>query len=256
MTIAEAEGVRAFLYKPKSYAAKKILMVFHGTLRNAEEYRDHAEGLAERTGMLVVAPEFPRATYPGWRYNRGGVANDDNVVQPPATWTYGLVPKIVDAVRRAEGKPLPWIGIGHSAGGQFVVRMAAFADHGAERLVAANPGSLLFPRTDWTFGYGFGGLGPPYESEEWTKRYLRQPLTIYQGTADDRPDEDLDVSFEAQRQGIGRYQRGQAAFGYARSLAASRGWPFAWRLVTAGGVPHDHEKMFAHPAVMRALGLR
>lgn len=246
-------SLKVFVYKPRTYKTERILMVFHGTLRNASEYRDHSHALAERTGMLVVAPEFPKAKYPGWRYNRGGVANDENQVQPPETWTYAMIPKIVKEVRDREGRRMPWIGIGHSAGGQFVVRMAAFADVGAERLVAANPGSLLFPRSDWTFGYGFGGLGERYATDEWRKRYLRQPLVIYQGTADDKPDEDLDISLEANLQGPARYQRGQAAFMYARGLAASKGWPFKWRLVSAGRVPHDHEKMFDHSAALRAL---
>ena len=77
--------------------------------------------------------------------------------------------------------------------------------------------------------------------------------TLYLGTADDVPDENFDASASALLQGSGRHQRGLACFGYAQSLAASRGWPFAWQLVEAPGVGHDHEKMFEHERCAQAL---
>jgi putative spermidine/putrescine transport system permease protein len=38
------------------------------------------------------------------------------------------------------------------------MRMSAFQDTGAERIVAANPGTDLFPTRDMPFGWGFGKL--------------------------------------------------------------------------------------------------
>lgn len=63
----------------------------------------------------------------------------------------------------------------------------------------------------------------------------------------------FDTSESAMRQGAGRYQRGKACFEQARVLAKAKGWPFAWRLVEAEGIAHDHEKMFDHAACARAL---
>jgi len=48
-------------------------------------------------------------------------------------------------------------------------------------------------------------------------------------------------------------QRGRAAFALGEKTARERGWPFHWRIVEAAGVPHDHEKMFAHSECERAL---
>ena len=113
-------------YKPAAYAGGPMLVVFHGLARNAEEYRDHARGLANRRGMLVVAPEFDQARFPYKQFTRGGLVRD-GAVTPRQDWVWSLVPKLVDEIRRREGQPdLPFYVIGHSAGGQFVCRMSGF----------------------------------------------------------------------------------------------------------------------------------
>ena len=148
---------------------------------------------------------------------------------------------------------MPYYLIGHSAGGQFLERMSAFVDTGAERIVAANPGSLIFPRTDWDFGYGFGKLPSNLADDASLQKYLAQPLTLYLGSGDDHVDGDLDISEEAMREGPGRYQRGLACYEAAKKLASEKGWAFNWRVVVAKFVGHDHALMFNHPIAEVAL---
>lgn len=243
-----------FTYKPASYRGEKMLFVLHGVLRNADEYRDHACALADRHGMLVVAPRFDGERFSSRRYQRGGLLDSAGRAQAPAQWTYAFIPAIAAAMRAREELPaLPFWVIGHSAGGQFVARMSAFQSTGAVRHVAANAGSHLFPTRDLSFGYGFGGLPDELANDEVLQRYLAAPLTLYQGTADAGPDDYFDTSESAMQQGVGRYQRGKACFEQARALAKAKGWPCAWRLVEADGVAHDHERMFDHAACARAL---
>ncbi len=243
-----------FTYRPSNWSGERMLIVMHGVLRNADEYRDHAIGMGDRFGALIVAPKFDSERFPNRRYQRGGIQREDKSAAPPEEWTYTLIPKLAAAMRNATGKPdLPYSIIGHSAGGQFVMRMSAFQDTGAERLVAANSGSALLPTFDMEFGYGFGGLPTDLANEQRLRSYLAAPLTIYLGTADNQPDEDLDVSDEAMLQGSGRHQRGLALYWSGRTLAATRGWPFSWRLVEAQGVGHDHEQMFDHASCAVAL---
>lgn len=243
--VAPETKIDAFTYKPDNYKGGPIIVVFHGTLRNADEYRADAEDMARKWGALVVAPQFDAKRFPGAKYNYGGVLKADGTAAPQDDWTYSYVPKIVDAVRAKEGKPkLPYYLLGHSAGGQFLVRMAAFSQDGASRVIAANPGSELFPTTDRPFGYGFGKLPAELSDEAAIKRYLAQPLTLMLGTADDHPDEYFDDSPEAMKQGKSRYERGKNVFNFARDLAKKNGWPFNWRLVEVKGVDHDHKKMF------------
>ena len=246
--------IPVFLYKPESYKRERILVVMHGVNRNAEEYRDHAEKMADRLGTLIVAPLFDVNQFPSVKYQRGGVVNQDNEPQPREEWTYLFIPEIVERIREIENqKDIPFYVIGHSAGGQFVVRMSAFLNTGAKRLVASNPGSLIFPTRESPFGYGFGGLPSELSSDEQLKNFLSVPLTLYVGTEDNKPDEYFDDSADAMKQGSGRYQRSHACFKMAKRLAEEKGWPFAWRIVEAPGIGHDHEMMFNHQMCEHAL---
>ena len=249
------EKLELFTYKPANYAGGPLLLVFHGVGRNADEYRDFAVTLGDRFGFLVVAPKFDRDRFPLDRYQRGGILKD-GLLQPRESWTYAMVPRIVEAVRQLEGKPaLPFWIIGHSAGGQFVVRMVAMVGTlGASGVVAANPGSHLFPTRDQPFGYGFGALPPELSDDAALRRYVEAPLMLFLGTADTDPNHrSLDREPEAMKQGASRYERGLACFAAAETLARERGWSFGWRKVEAPGIEHDAAKMFAAPEVEEAL---
>jgi pimeloyl-ACP methyl ester carboxylesterase len=250
----EEVQLECFTYKPAEWEGERMILVCHGVLRNADEYRDHAIVLGEKFNALIVAPKFDKERFPNIKYQRGGILKVDGTMADPSEWTYALVPQIAAAFRQIEGRPEMkyWI-IGHSAGGQFAMRMSAFQDTRAERIVAANLGTDLFPTRDMPFGWGFGGLPEALSSDEMIKDYLAAPLTLYLGTGDDHPDENLDMSENSVKQGGGRLQRGRAAFALGEKVARERGWTFNWRLVEAEGVPHDHERMFAHEMCEKAL---
>jgi poly(3-hydroxybutyrate) depolymerase len=247
--------IKVFTYKPSLYKDGPLVLVFHGVNRNAEDYRNFAIAVAERFKVIVAAPLFDKERFPSDAYIRGGLLNKDGSLRPREQWTYALVPQLVAALRSAEGKAdLPYYLLGHSAGGQFLTRLAAFYSTEAKRIVAGNPGSHLFPRTDWKFGYGFGGLPAEIGDEAAIKRYLAAPLTIYLGTGDILTDSDnLDRSPEAMLEGPYRYARGKACFEFAQKLAAERGWPFNWRKVETPGIGHDGGAMFAAPEMAEAL---
>lgn len=249
-----AFGIPVFFYRPERWIGQRMIFVMHGVLRNAAEYRDHSVALGDRLRALIVAPRFDSERFPSRAYQRGGILREDGTAAPQHEWTYSLIPPLAAAVRSmVRVDSMPYTILGHSAGGQFVMRMSAFLDTGAERLVAANPGTDLFPTRAMQFGYGFGGLPDALSDDEQIRRYLAAPLTIYLGTADDQPDENFETSELAMAQGSGRHQRGLACFWSAKALAESRGWAFGWRLVEAHGVGHDHEKMFDHPNCELAL---
>jgi pimeloyl-ACP methyl ester carboxylesterase len=249
----KGDVLEVFTYKPQSYRGERMIVVLHGTLRNADDYRDNAREMGERFGALIVSPKFDQERFPSLRYQRGGITDAQGRARAEADWTYSYLPELVRRVRSMERRPMPYTIIGHSAGGQFLVRMAAFFDSGAERIVAANAGSNLFPTREAPFGYGFGGLPAELSGDDVLRRYLAAPLTLYLGSGDCVPDEHFDMSAEAMKQGPGRYQRNLACYEAARALAEERGWPFNWRLVIARGVGHDHKAMFDHPQADLAL---
>lgn len=242
----EGESLTVFTYKPATYRGGPLFVVCHGVGRNAEDYRNFAITLAERFGAIVAAPLFDRERYPSARYQRGGLLNANGVVQPREAWTYAAIPRIVTAVQTREGAAtLPYYLIGHSAGGQFLVRLAAFFPSEAKRIVAANPGSHLFPARDQDFGYGFGGLPAELSRDDVIRRYLAAPLTIYLGTADNTPEHSFDDSPAGMRQGPHRLARGRNCFAEAQRLAGERGWAFNWRKVETPGIGHEAAFMFA-----------
>jgi pimeloyl-ACP methyl ester carboxylesterase len=252
-TLPGAEPIIVFTYKPSNYAGGPLLVVFHGVGRNAADYRDHAIGMAQRFGAVVAAPLFDAARFQGERYQRGGVLRGGEP-QPQDQWTYSFVPRIVAQVRAMEGHPdLPYYCIGHSAGGQFAMRMAGFLPGAARRIVAVNPGSDLFPTRDLRFRYGFGGLPPALGGDDALRAYLAAPLTLYLGTSDTVQDKNLDRSPEAMKQGSSRIERGRACFELARKLAAEKNWAFNWRKVEISGVGHSSTRMFAGREVEDAL---
>lgn len=250
----ESARIRIYTYKPQGYQGGPVLMVFHGVLRNAEEYRDHAMVLGDRFGALIVAPLFDVEQFPKAKYQFGGIVADGRAV-PAQQRTGEFVNRIAREVRRREGnETLPYALIGHSGGGQFLGRLAAFVATDAQRIVISNPSSYTLPTVEAEFPYGLGGLPAELQSEDLCRAYLAQPVTIYVGSRDVVRDEYFDDSARADRQGSSRLDRGQRTYDYARQLARRRGWPFHWKLVVAEGVEHDHEKMFNHSACAEALG--
>ena len=239
-----------FIYRP-ACPDPSLLVVFHGIARNAADYRDYARALADRDCLLVVAPLFDKHGFPRWRYQRGGIVRD-GVVQKPGDWTGRLALALVDWMRRQEGKPLAYSLLAHSAGAQFLDRLAAFVPSEAKRIVVANPGSYVFPSLEIAAPYGLGEVYASADGETELKRYLAQPLTIYLGEGDIRED-DRDDSPDALAQGASRHQRGVNTFNAGKALARQRGWPFNWRLVELPGVGHDAKKMFAAPQASAAL---
>jgi dienelactone hydrolase len=240
-----------FTYRPPNCPDLSLLLVFHGVARNARSYRDYTRPLADRNCLILVAPLLGQHDFPGWRYQRGGIVKD-GVVQNPQDWTGRLVLALVDWVHQQEGRPLAYSLLGHSAGGQFLERLAAFVPTQARRIVVANPGSYVFPSLDVVAPYGLGKVYAEADGEAQLRRYLEQPLTIYLGEADTRVD-DRDDSPAARAQGASRHQRGVNVFNAARALAQERGWTFNWRLVELPGVGHNAPKMFAAPQATDAL---
>src|SRR5262245_39887613 len=245
--------LEVFTYKPAGYRDGPLIIVFHGILRNADEYRDHAKEMGDRLGALIAAPRFDKERFPTESFQQGGILRDGQA-RAKEDWTFSRVSEIANEIRRRESRPeLPYYLLGHSAGGQFVERLAGFVDPGATRIVAANPGTHQFPTREQRYPYGFGGLPDELSNDAALRRYLAQPLTLFLGTDDTVVDEHLTVSPWANAQGAVRLERGRNMFEFARKLARERGWAFHWRLVEAEGIKHDHALMFNHPHEAAAL---
>lgn len=239
-----------YTYRPQCQNPS-LLVVVHGLGRNADGYRTYAQPIADQACMLVVAPLFDEERFPGWRFQRGGIERKGRI-QDQSRWTGHYIFALIDWARRMERRPLTVSIIGHSAGGQFLSRFAAFMPSDAKRIVIANPSTHVFPTLDTDAPFGMRGVYPRGRDESALRRYLATPVTIFLGI-EDTGDENRNDSDEAKAQGVTRHERGRNAFTAGRRIAQKYGWAFNWRLVELPGVGHSARKMLGSKQALEAL---
>ena len=253
-------ALRVFTYKPKNFSSGPILFVFHGMKRNAESYRDYAIPLAEKMRAMVAAPYFDNEAYPSHAYAQGNLQRGDGGLRPKSEWSFTAAAGVIRTVLAREGNPRrPYFLIGHSAGGQFLLRLAAVEGLDARRIVAANAGTYAFPRTDWDWPYGFGQLPAEFRREENLRRFLSAPLTVYLGQADTNNTSEagnFDASPEANREGANRLERGRNFFESGKKLAGEKKWTFGWKKTEVPGIGHEGKLMINDLAMEEALGIK
>jgi poly(3-hydroxybutyrate) depolymerase len=247
-TFVDARGqperpLTVYTYRPARCDAKcPLVIVLHGVSRDAANYRGFWEAAADRYGLVIAAPEFSRKAWPkAAAYNLGDV-----VAHPrdPSKWSYSAVEHLFDEIA---GGRAGYVLFGHSAGGQFVHRMALFLPGcRATMMVAANPGWYTMP--EWRAGraadpFPYSLVGSPAGAGELKQAFAR-PFLLMQGTADvDEHDKDLVHSPAADREGANRYRRGQAFFAAAQAAAKELDARFAWKRVDVPGVAHSGRLM-------------
>lgn len=234
--------IRVYTYRPRSCDSTcPIQIVMHGAGRNAAAYRDYWELAADRYHFLVVAPEFSQRYWPkAAAYNLGDLAEQDNREK----WTYSAVEHLFDEVRDGQAG---YAIFGHSAGGQFVQRLALFRpDNRATVMVAANPGWYTLPewRSDKAadaFPYSLVGSRA---GEAQLRQALARRFVLMLGERDTDPNaKDLNKSSGAMRQGASRFERGENFYKAATAAAQALGVKFAWELVEVPNVAHDGAAM-------------
>jgi dienelactone hydrolase len=242
---------KVYTYRPVDCSPKAFLMVFHGTNRNADTYRDVARPLADKLCLIVVAPRFTKWDFPPSHYQYGGMTNWHGGVLPIEEWSGQYAMKLVAWVRRTEGNSdMPYYFIGHSAGAQFLSRLAVIPNQ-AQRIVVVNPSTWVLPTTKVDAPFGLGGIP---DAENVLKRYLAEPIVVMLGQEDEGSFE-LDVSPRAMDQGANRHERGERAFAMAQAEAKAHGWPCNWKLIEVPGVGHSAGKMFSSTQAVDALNL-
>jgi dienelactone hydrolase len=245
--------MRVYTFRPDRCENPSLLLVFHGSDGNASENRDRAQDLAGKFCMLVVAPLFDKQRFPSWRYQHGGITHHHRA-QGRQTWTGNFVLGIVNWVRQEEGRHVDYYLFGHSAGGQFLSRVAAYILTEAKRIVIANPSTYVLPSLAVKAPYGLAGLYSSSARTTQLRHYLAQPITILLGQHDVGTKDRSDTP-EARAQGRTRYERGLNVFEMAQTVADKYGWPLAWQLIEVPGVGHSSKKMLMPENAGRALGL-
>lgn len=253
--MVRGQSIQVFTYRPSGCKSPSLLFVFHGALRNGEAARNAAEHLASRACLIVYAPLFDKQRFPTEDYQQGGIAHDGRV-SPPSQWTVWLATDLVSWARKRAHRPdAPYYLFGHSAGGQYLSRVAAFAlPRGARRIVVANPSTYVLPSLTEDAPYGLDRVATDIEERQRLREYLALPVTIFLG-GDDVGRRELGTSDPAMRQGASRLSRGVATFRMAQQVAARNNWPFGWSLVVVPDVGHSSSNMLDAPEAAQAFGL-
>jgi hypothetical protein len=253
----DGTALDVYTYRPAG-EINGVLLTFHGSARNAEGIRDNAIQLANKLGYYVVAPKFDEARFSSDLYQRGGLIDGSRFVSNPDAWTVSRADAIAEWANARVGTDASddTILFGHSAGGQYMSRVAAYGqDATFDKMIVANPSTHVWPSLTEKVPYGYGGgYFTAAQSQEFLKDYLADPVTIYLGSEDDNPnDPELATGPSAMRQGEHRLERGINAYNEGKAVAAANGWQFNWELVIADGIGHSSGGMLNHAQMLEAI---
>ncbi|WP_449257413.1 hypothetical protein [Bosea sp. (in: a-proteobacteria)] len=250
------QAIQVETYTPEACAARPcpLLIVIHGNGRDAARSRDDWVAAAKRHGVLVAAPRFDKARFSGRLFQQGNARREPD----RAKWTFGIVERLFDAARaagRAEGAGYRLFG--HSAGGQFVHRMALLMPEARfSKAVVANAGYYTLP-LDAAAAGGFAypySLGGTPATDAILRAALGKHVTVMLGDRDTDPaHRELNRSPGAEEQGATRFARGKRFMADIRAAAARLGLTLEWREVVVPGVAHQQKRM-ARAAAPELLG--
>jgi hypothetical protein len=242
--------------RPRRYTPETpLLFVHHGVGRNGADYRDYWLPLAEEFDILAIAIEFPETSFPDYlRYHFGNMHNEDGSLNPREKWTYGIVPRLFDALRQAGVTRRERYGLfGHSAGGQFVHRMLSFGFRDqVAAAVCANAGTYAMP--DLTIAWPFG-LGQTEVTPVSLAALLASPITVMAGMNDTKTTgRYFPKGPRSMRQGETRWHRAHNYVALGQSAAEALDARCAWTVIDVPDVGHDgHGMSVAAAPVLAAL---
>lgn len=223
-----------------------ILFVFHGTGRNAKDYRDAMISKATQYNFIVITPEFSVANFPdGDSFNLGNVFIDgDNpsasTLNPESEWTFSVIEPLFDFVKQSIHNTSEKYHIfGHSAGAQFAHRFVMFKTNARfDKVVASASGWYTVPEFTISFPYGY--KDSPLETISLSNLFQKK-LMIQIGDLDNDPNSSgLRHNPFADAQGLHRFDRAVYFFDEASETANSNKLQFQWQLYINKGVDHNY----------------
>jgi poly(3-hydroxybutyrate) depolymerase len=244
--------IDVYTYRPRRCDTTcPIVFVLPGVKRNASDYLGWWELKADKYQFLVVAPSFSQKYWPrAAAYNLGDLADQADREK----WAYSAIEHLFDEVRDGHNG---YAIFGHSAGGQFVQRMALFRpDNRATVMVAANPGWYTMPvwqKEKAQDPFPFSLVGSRAGEAE-VRQALARRFILMAGEKDDDPnDENLNNTAGAKRQGESRIERAENFFMAATTAASTLGIKLGWELIEVPDTGHDGEAM-SHAAAEAIFG--
>jgi hypothetical protein len=190
-----------YLYVPRK-GYRDVFITVHGVKRMAKEHAVEFAPFAERYGVVLIAPVFPKDRF--CDYQRLG--SKKNSVRADVALN-----RVIEEVGFLTGANTDNVFMfGYSGGGQFVHRYAMVYPQIPKRTVIAAPGWYTFP--DYKVNYPYGvkkarGLGNITFD---LSRFLSVPACVMVGEKDVYRDGELNKNpLVDQQQGLNRLERGK-----------------------------------------------
>lgn len=290
-TVAAPAGWKFTLYRnfpmSGSSAVTRAVIVVHGTGRNAGGYFASVMAAAQKSGVsnrtMVIAPWFKtsqdspsdgEATWTSAAWKIG-----DGAQSPAGLSSFMVMDQIIATLADKSRFPnlRDVVVTGHSAGGQFTQRYAAFG-LGPNVLrgikvsyVPANPSSYVYFTPARPSGSGFttpAGSCSEYDTYKYglkgrkgylaklsatqvAANYASRNVTIVNGGADTFNNGDMDEDCGAMLEGKDRATRGANFVNYIHSIAPRTAG--TQKRIVVAGVDHDGDAIYNDAAVRAAL---
>jgi hypothetical protein len=226
-----------------------ILFVFHGDDRDGRGTVADWISAANANAFMVFCPEFTETLYPGGDgYNLANIFVDgDNptssTLRPDSIWAFSQIdPLFLNIQLRTLNTRNGFIGLGHSAGAQFLHRFHLYkASNLMQKSICANAGWYTTTDFSVTFPYGLGRS--PITTERLAYAFAK-PSIIQLGAQDRDPNSaGLRHNATVDVQGLHRFDRGNYFFNNSRQTAQTNNQTYNWTKVEEAGIGHDRTGM-------------
>ena len=237
-------SVPVWVVLPTNYSASsKFIMTMCGINRDASTIVTYWVPFANANNYIAAAPEFGTTNWSSDAYILGNMftgSSGTGSLNPSAKWSFNIVEKIHQELDSLCGLSDSTYELwGHSAGGQFVHRLAFFLpDPLIKRYIAGNSGWYTCPDLSTAFPWGAQNSQLNLTKTDLTA-FSNRNLIIMRGTADTVRDAALNTDPLSDAQGLNRYTR--AAYFYNSGKTANAN--LKWKMIDVAGVGHDDQKM-------------
>lgn len=229
-----------YLYLPRKTRAQAPLFVsVHGISRNARQHARLFAPLAERYGVVLVAPYFERVRFGDYQ-RLGRTGRGERADQ--------MLDRILTEVGREVAVPTARIHLfGYSGGGQFAHRYAFAHPERVVSLAVGAAGWYTFPDPGSRYPHGVGTTTDLAGVHFHPERFLRVPARVYVGGADAVRDRALRTGARLDRQqGRTRLERGRAWVRAMRAAAHARGLATPYTFELLPGADHSFRRSVEH----------